>query len=686
MPDDALICDYCGEAAAVFAPPEGFVLDPNSLRYYQSEFDDNGTQWVTWFDAGTGQYEQFSYPATNSEFGIRNSELEETVTLPEPESEPELVLVPEVETKADSQPQIPVGFTHDPGSGLYYKTTPGDNPDTGESGQWTTWFYPQSGDYQRTFFASEPIPVSFEADPPSSGKNKKLLMILIPAIAIVIGLGIAFFFFDGFGLFGSSEPEETPDAETPVRVGIRPVLPTPPVAPVIEEPQPNLEGLVGTSILYGADYENRLYGIVLQFETSYEWELQLDDFLNAYVLKDNATEIPVSFNHVVLDEYVTIEGQTSHFYFVYFTEPFTEPGSYAFHFTVFGESLYAYAEIEMSFINLNMEVFGLFGRSNAGLIALNGPDNAYSDIAFGGSAVVYYDVPSRYPGAFWLENYVDANWLFDDEFYYEVFYDNDNQNVWTDDFIVTGITVWRGFEHLFYLSNSPITLESMTNSFPHDAIDFLALEDQYGYYYGDYGSDVWLVTLFADGYVIDAVFSAPDGSYYSSTVWLESAWGWDTPSDEQQEAYPAPVFTRAHASATLAPAGSVTYDPMLVLDGRADTAWAFEGRGGQWIELVAGSEQHVSGIRIMNGYNKYSDSLGDWLYFPNNRPRDIVIEFSDGTSLNATLEDVFDAANHIFQDVRFDSVKITSSIRIYISSVYPGDLWNDTCISEIEVY
>jgi len=50
-----------------FQAPEGFTFDPKSGRYYSSVVvDDPSTgkkvQWVTWFDASTGQYEQIPYP------------------------------------------------------------------------------------------------------------------------------------------------------------------------------------------------------------------------------------------------------------------------------------------------------------------------------------------------------------------------------------------------------------------------------------------------------------------------------------------------------------------------------------------------------------------------------------------------------------------------------------------------
>jgi hypothetical protein len=46
-----------------YAPPAGFTFDPQSGKYYRYEAIVDGQQWVTWFDANSGQYEQVSYPA-----------------------------------------------------------------------------------------------------------------------------------------------------------------------------------------------------------------------------------------------------------------------------------------------------------------------------------------------------------------------------------------------------------------------------------------------------------------------------------------------------------------------------------------------------------------------------------------------------------------------------------------------
>ena len=150
---------------------------------------------------------------------------------------------------------------------------------------------------------------------------------------------------------------------------------------------------------------------------------------------------------------------------------------------------------------------------------------------------------------------------------------------------------------------------------------------------------------------------------------------------------PAPVFTSASASQITAPTSSNNnYGPNLVLDGDPATAWNTPGGPGDWIQFSAPTEQAVKGIKILNGYTKYSDVYGMWIYHANSRPKNIQISFSDGTSMAYTLSDTFDKANYIYQDISFGEYKKVTWIRITIADIYGGTKWNDCCISEVQFY
>jgi competence ComEA-like helix-hairpin-helix protein len=128
--------------------------------------------------------------------------------------------VPEPQPALQAQPEqhaIPDGFLHDPDSGLYYRLTPGQNLTTGENGQWATWFYPDTGDYQQQFHADQPAPAPVAAvrhaqtakpmqpkqpkQKPASYKKGRLkpLAIVLPVIALIVGAGIYFTQFGGQG-------------------------------------------------------------------------------------------------------------------------------------------------------------------------------------------------------------------------------------------------------------------------------------------------------------------------------------------------------------------------------------------------------------------------------------------------------------------------------------------------------
>ena len=154
-----------------------------------------------------------------------------------------------------------------------------------------------------------------------------------------------------------------------------------------------------------------------------------------------------------------------------------------------------------------------------------------------------------------------------------------------------------------------------------------------------------------------------------------------------EKVWPAPVFTSATASQVTAPSQSNNnYGPMLTMDGKPSTAWNTPGGYGEWIQFNAGSVQRVKGIRILNGYTKYSEGYGMWIYYANSRPQTIRLSFSDGTSMSYTLADVFNNSDYIYQDIPFGGYKEVTWIRITIESIYPGSKWNDCCISEVQFY
>ena len=152
------------------------------------------------------------------------------------------------------------------------------------------------------------------------------------------------------------------------------------------------------------------------------------------------------------------------------------------------------------------------------------------------------------------------------------------------------------------------------------------------------------------------------------------------PEPEIQAQTP-PVFTDLFESSEL-PGDSVTsyYGKNNTIDDNPSTAWneGADGDGsGEWLEFSASSPQLVSSIDIVGGYPK-----SDEVYYNNNRPRDITITFSDGTSVSTTLSDTMGA----WQTITLSQPVATTSVRITIDSVYTGSMYNDCSFAEIKFY
>ena len=123
----------------------------------------------------------------------------------------------------------------------------------------------------------------------------------------------------------------------------------------------------------------------------------------------------------------------------------------------------------------------------------------------------------------------------------------------------------------------------------------------------------------------------------------------------------------------------VDYEAKNVSDGKAGTAWCegVPGSGlGSWVQVdVDGGPKTISAIKIWNGY-WYS---GDF-WARHNRAKEIELEFSDGSVQKFTLKD--EKAPEI---VRFTKPVSTSFVKLKVRSVYNGNTFNDTVISEIQL-
>ncbi len=125
-------------------------------------------------------------------------------------------------------------------------------------------------------------------------------------------------------------------------------------------------------------------------------------------------------------------------------------------------------------------------------------------------------------------------------------------------------------------------------------------------------------------------------------------------------------------------AAGTSYPADKVKDGKT-VPW-FEGDPGNgvgsWIEIDLGGEKKIMKLAVF---------AGDWQSGDNwqraNRPREIEIKWSDGTTDLWTMSDEWKVQTYVPK-----TPKMTSTVRFKVNSLYSGTTFPDTAISEIVVY
>lgn len=194
-------------------------------------------------------------------------------------------------------------------------------------------------------------------------------------------------------------------------------------------------------------------------------------------------------------------------------------------------------------------------------------------------------------------------------------------------------------------------------------------ESKFGGYYKDTGT--------VNG---DLIFStARSGSQVEYTL-IEvdlrniSFGDWITPEVSNDKPIEHPV-KNAYASSTYS-GDRATHDVTNLLDNDRKTNWTegVEGDGiGEYIRFEFWDEYSLKSIAIYAG-NQYDRNR----YLDNNRPEKITIGFSDGSSVSVTLKDIMEG-----QTILLPESVVTDSIWITINSVYHGNKYTDTVISDI---
>lgn len=124
---------------------------------------------------------------------------------------------------------------------------------------------------------------------------------------------------------------------------------------------------------------------------------------------------------------------------------------------------------------------------------------------------------------------------------------------------------------------------------------------------------------------------------------------------------------------------NIDHKPENLIDGSLSNAWVegVDGAGiGETVTLNLNTKCKLSGLNINAGYQKNEGN-----YYKNSRPKELEISFSDGTYTKVTLEDACG-----LQKITLDTPVETEWIKIKINSVYEGTDYDDTCISEIDLF
>lgn len=144
------------------------------------------------------------------------------------------------------------------------------------------------------------------------------------------------------------------------------------------------------------------------------------------------------------------------------------------------------------------------------------------------------------------------------------------------------------------------------------------------------------------------------------------------------------AVSSTEASSTLA-GDNVTsyYGPDNLIDGDLGTGWAegVDGPGvGQWFQINFSTPQEVFGVALCPGYAKSQK-----LFEQNGCPTRVRVSLSDGASMEMTLQDSLTSGTEM-QAASFENTHLTSYVRVEILEVRPGSYYDDTVISEFNIY
>jgi Na+-transporting methylmalonyl-CoA/oxaloacetate decarboxylase gamma subunit len=135
--------------------------------------------------------------------------------------------------------------------------------------------------------------------------------------------------------------------------------------------------------------------------------------------------------------------------------------------------------------------------------------------------------------------------------------------------------------------------------------------------------------------------------------------------------------TSVDSSSALKATSSNNYRATNLLDGDLATAWeeGAEGPGlGEWVTFEFSRQLVLARIEVANGYQKDEER-----FLGNPRIKSLEVAYSNGTTqlINLLDADGYQSITPTRQPVEW--------FKMTIVSVYPGEVWEDTALSEVRV-
>ncbi len=135
---------------------------------------------------------------------------------------------------------------------------------------------------------------------------------------------------------------------------------------------------------------------------------------------------------------------------------------------------------------------------------------------------------------------------------------------------------------------------------------------------------------------------------------------------------------KVYTSTVLYDQTGANYDPSNLNDGKSNTIWAEGVMGpgiGEFMTIDFNKERLVKKLYIINGSAK-----SQRLYYANNRIKTVRVDFQNGDFRDVELKD----GELGEQEIDLGDGEKTSYVRFIILSVYNGNKYDDTCVSELK--